>query len=821
MANIQHILPRLRSQFERGEPVLFTGAGFSIKAHSSTGELLPTSSELTREFWQLAFPDMAIEEGTRLGDAYYAALQRNRSSLAGLIAKRFSVDSESLPDFYRRWFSMPWSRCYTLNIDDVEIAASMRYGLGQSIQTVSATSGRIESRDIGVNRIQVIHLNGLVGDQLSQLVFSSVDYGIRQTSPDMYLSKAVNDIIARPVIFVGTQLDEPTLWQYLEYRNTKGPRGTRELRPGSILVSPNLNRARELLLRELNIDWVKMDAEEFAEQVLEKLESTIEIGRSALRIKKESAQQTPYPPLISDISAREITKPTDYLLGQEPQWTDLLSGRAIERSCDPEILKAAQEILNGQVNGKPLVITGTAGSGKSTSLMRLGLQLAAQGITAYWADEKSNFEVHRLRNLVVEGHEPIAILVDDADIFGRWATGWARDLPSLRPGVLFAAATRSTKVDGLLDGESLGGIEPTEISMPLLEDSDIDELIRVLDAENRLGILKGASVEKRRTAFRNQAGRQLLVGMFQATSGLRFAEKTVQEFESLASVSRFIYGLVCLVNSQRYTLTLEEVLTAVGVRDNATLNAINRLVSRGLLTRTDHYSGYGARHRMIAEQVVNSQIFRSGCRDIIEGLFVALASSITPADQRTSRAWRRFIRFINHEFLLNFLSPEDSRRIYGTIEAMMSWDYHFWLQRGSLEVQEGDLELATNYLGQARSLSPIDRLVQAEWSYLLMKKAARRPRHTDAKSWFSEGYETIIAMVEDNGTLDPHPYHILGSQTIAWVRSANLTTHEARILLGKASEIVKQGSDKNPKNNNLKQLSRDLTRELLMTTVAK
>ena len=245
-----YILERLRSQFSRGEPVLFTGAGFSVEAKSQDGRPIPSSAALTEEFWDLAFPNQPIALATRLGDAFHAASMSEHSKLCRHIRERLSIDSESLPSFYQQWFSMAWSRNYTLNIDDLELAATRRYALAQQIVSISATSGRKE----GVakqtkDHLECIHLNGLVGDELPNLTFSSLDYGSRQATPDQWMIQAARDVVTRPVVFVGTELDEPTLWQYLEKRRHKGARGLRELRPGSILVSPILNPARRILLK--------------------------------------------------------------------------------------------------------------------------------------------------------------------------------------------------------------------------------------------------------------------------------------------------------------------------------------------------------------------------------------------------------------------------------------------------------------------------------------------------------------------------------------------------------------------------------------------
>jgi len=40
----------------------------------------------------------------------------------------------------------------------------------------------------------------------------------------------------------------------------------------------------------------------------------------------------------------------------------------------------------------------------------------------------------------------------------------------------------------------------------------------------------------------------------------------------------------------------------------------------------------------------------------------------------------------------------EARDIYEELESILSWDYHYWLQKGSLEVEAGDIRLAENFL---------------------------------------------------------------------------------------------------------------------------
>jgi hypothetical protein len=167
------------------------------------------------------------------------------------------------------------------------------------------------------------------------------------------------------------------------------------------------------------------------------------------------------------------------------------------------------------------------------------------------------------------------------------------------------------------------------------------------------------------------------------------------------------------------------------------------------------------------------------------------------------------------------VSPEDGRRVYERLEPVLDWNHHYWLQRGGLEVQEGDLSLATNFLGQARSLAPEDDFVQTEWNYLLMKKAAQFPFHASAHEWFHEGYDGLLEKIDQRGSSDAHPYHILGSQTLAWVHAASLSAIEKRTILHGALEAVKAGARKHFRSTELEKLSKDLETAWLMTSVGE
>ena len=574
------------------------------------------------------------------------------------------------------------------------------------------------------------------------------------------------------------------------------------------------------MLKDLNVDWLPLTAQQFAEIWLARLGPSVSAGFKTIARNQVDQERDGTPSLVSDISIEPGGEPSQYLLGHQPGWSDLQSGRAILRECDESIFQAARAALEPHHHHHaPLVVSGTAGSGKSTALMRLGLRLSGMGIPVYWIDETTNLKPYKLRQLVLDESGPLAVLVDDGDLWGRILTSWATEIPKCKPGTLFGVALRSSRIDGLVDSTSLGGIQPVEINIPNLTDKDVEELVAVLDRENRLGILKGLSHVKRIAAFKKEAGRQLLVAMIQATSGRKFTEKVYEEYHELDRTQKLLYGTVCLISSQRYTVDRNELLLAVGGADNETLNSLEVLCRRHLISRRSIHSGYSARHRVIAEELIHHTEFRQWIGVILEGVLFALATTTDPDLPKSDKRWRRLIRFMNHDYLMRALDVGGAREVYQRIESLLNWDYHYWLQRGSLEVEIGDLSLARNFLDQARSLASGDRLVENEYAYLQMKRAASSPHSPAAQDMFRQGYNTLEELIGVYGKQSPYHFHVLGSQALAWTRRATLPVSERSRVLSRTLAHVQKGAELHQNSEELRQLRDAVHREWLSIAV--
>lgn len=252
-------MQQLADAIGSGDAILFTGAGFSAEAHCCAGTPLPDSAQMTRDLWRILFGDDEPDDST-LADLYDIALVRAPDPLRDYVATHLRIGDAPLPPSFRAWFSAPWLRIYTLNVDDLETAVVRQFDLPRPLRTVSALAKPPPAVE---GALDVVHLNGIAGDVAKQVTFSTMQYASRLARRDHAYEKLVDDLGSHSFVFVGTKLDETVLWQHVELEGSAP-----EQRADSFIITPQLSRAREILLEQHRIHWVKGTAAEIAEQLL-------------------------------------------------------------------------------------------------------------------------------------------------------------------------------------------------------------------------------------------------------------------------------------------------------------------------------------------------------------------------------------------------------------------------------------------------------------------------------------------------------------------------------------------------------------------------
>ncbi len=247
-----------------GEAILFTGAGFSAEARDRAGQPLPESRTMIADLWRMLFGDAPQDDST-LADLYDVALSRAPDRLRDYLATRLQIGDTPLPRSFAQWFGAPWRRAYTLNVDDLEVAIARQFELRRAVVSISALS---EERPAPSDALEVIHLNGIAGDDPAQVTFSTMQYASRLCTPDREYERLVEDLRSAPFVFVGTTLDEVVLWKHVQLERQNGHAGPHRR---SFLIARSLTRARQELLSAHRIDWVQATAAEIADEVLARL----------------------------------------------------------------------------------------------------------------------------------------------------------------------------------------------------------------------------------------------------------------------------------------------------------------------------------------------------------------------------------------------------------------------------------------------------------------------------------------------------------------------------------------------------------------------
>ena len=795
----------LRRRFEEGDVVLFTGAGFSRDASSQAGGRVPSVDDLRRMLSELVYPGSAVDPADSLADLFGVARTRAYNRVREILERYFVVDRSNLPAMYADILGAAWHRVYTLNIVDLPEAVAASATLPRAIVSLTPSRLNVDNHSAA---LQVVHLNGRWDDGPERVTFSPFDFGNRFPGRDPLHAQCAVDILARPIVFIGTTLDEPPLWQHIQLRRSATGR---DLRRRSFLVTPSLSRSRrDLLERELHVEHLPLRLDEFYEQVFKPAS-----GGSAEYYRKREERSLwdstlEKPPLVTELVAKatKLALPGEYLLGREPSWDDLVKGRAAVREYEQELAHLADSILAAGTGPRPpILLVGTAGSGKSTAIMRLALHLTARGARCGWTSTELNVSPADLRSLAALGELPDVVVIDDADRFGNDVSLLARDLSKAKSAPLVILAVRAGRVERISDRLTLNKVIHHEVVIPHLTDKDIVAILAVLKDENRLGVLRNVPQHRQIAVFRNreQANRDLLVAMLEATSGRRFAQKLEEELEQLDGEQRFIYAMVAIATAYRIGLSRNQVLLGLGDASNASLQAIDDLTRR-LLIVPDHRGDLRVRHRVVGERVVR-YLTRSGTlRDPLQSLTIALATELGPLRQRNSSSYRTVKVLMNHDWLRKALRPDPARGFLAELEPYMAWDHHYWLQRGSLELEFGDRSLAENFLNQAAGIEPDDHLVQTEVGYLRLMIALEEKDSAVAREMFDAGLATLHGVIQSRNHFDPHQYDIYGRMALKWIDRPDISDSERESTLRDALGVVEQGRTKHPSDSRLREL---------------
>jgi hypothetical protein len=814
-------LPFVKSKTKSADFTLFIGAGFSISAQDSEGKNLPLGMALAKELWSLSYPDEQFDESSTLQDVYELALSLNEKKTEQFMSKRFNVLAETIPDWYATYLRFPWKKIYSLNIDNLIQKSSSKFTTSRPVNSITPfKASRTNNQDL---TLDIIHLNGSLADLPKNVTFSKESYAKRGIFPDHLYSELAAELLTTPFIFIGTSADEPELWKYIELRKLEDKiRGRAEKRPRSFIVMPSLNPAKLKLLEKFNVEFLPYTAEVFAD-LLEKHLNT-EITEGITSVKKRNNYSLRGKTEIEFVSELRSTKDMevrvddDFLLGGEPTWQDLQTGKVILR----DQVTAWTETLIAQIESKKapdsetkksvFSLLATAGDGKSTIAKQIALKLDNDGYSVGWIDKESEINKHDFEKIVKNSRKMDALFIDDADMMGVELSTKLVDL--YNEGIIKTAlcCVRSGKVDRLLNQELLKPYLFSEFNIKKLNNAELEELLKLLDSQNRLGKLKGLSFAERKQKLIEHYNSELIVAMIEATSGMKLEEKISNEYKELEGDEKDIYCSIACTSYERHHLTREDILIMFqSFGSSETFEILDKMQRRGLIKENSR-GGFTLRHRKIAEIVVNGLITEG----IIQNYFskiVNMASIRVHCNTNLAHYKKMLKIFLNHNLIHRVTSPEMGRMYYASHEQLLSDDYNFWLQYGCFEMDNSALQKARVFLNNANGVNKDHIFVVTALASLDFMDANKNPSQPAMVKLAEEALEQLKNQIRKQR--DPFAYHIIGVQGGKWASRGIIPVDEKYKYLLVIKDLIEEGIRYYPNDERLEEVLKEIQRDIL------
>lgn len=811
----------LKKALSTNAAILFVGAGFSASATNKLKQSIPIGDEFATTLWTFLGYN-GDYDGTALQTLFEAALKRaKQAELQKLLDDTFLCTQ--VPQWYSTVSQIFWHRIYGTNVDDLLEKVYSAPASVQKLRIFNATKDDFTERDQFLGTLQYVKLNGTVPGDPRNVTFSVQQYAERMNQREPWYDHFVRDYATQPTIFIGSSLNEPLLYQAVAARNKRFP-DRNELRPRGFLVCRRISQPQLDALRDFSLVPLVGETKEFFDLVADVTKPFPD--RETVLLSTNPALESMFTLIQKNVSRSQRTDLEQFyrcfspvkhpqkvpqtrklfLQGGEPTWADIYNNLDAPRNFTAH-LAAVVESYNKAKHSTLITLSGSAGSGKSTALMRVALKLSQEGHLVFFTDSEELPGAHHVAGAIeLIPKRPVLILDNISLALGRLADYLDRFRKDGLAATFLVAGRTSKLIERLPELKNL--VDLKELHMPDLSIPDIDAVIAVLDQHNQLGRLANKPLFEQRTAFQSYAHHQLLVAMRWATLGRGFDEIIKDEFlqtEPLAA--KMIYLCTCLVAAAQFTISRQQIIACSPATPAETLAYLQYNLKDIVVPSENHPDRFFARHRAIAEQIVNHVVPRAMLRDAYIRLLKTISHDLSYPVNTASRTFRLYQRLINHTSIYRRFSDhiDDARAIYDTLAPFLKQDYHYLLQYGSLELEYGELDAAANYIEQASAYAPDDRLVVNTRGYLLYKQAYATNLKETADTLRGEAREILLHQMEARPG-DSYPKHMLCSQELNWINHWLPYAADRKRPLTELREFAEKAAKEHPSSQDIQDI---------------
>jgi cold shock CspA family protein/tetratricopeptide (TPR) repeat protein len=763
--------PVLLENIQRGEAILFLGAGASRGATGKKGERAPSGDDLR---------DILCDRflGSQLKNKALAQVAEFAKNEAGLGKVQEEIRALFVPlypaDFHLLIPQFRWHAIVTTNFDLViERAYDQTPARLQNLAPIFSDGDNFTDKIRDPSQVIYLKLHGCVShinDPKLPLILASEEYAKYRSNRERLFRHFQDWGRERPIIFCGYEVSDPNVQQILFDLADMGMS-----RPTYGLINSGINEivARYWTSKRFVVNGITFEA--FLRSIDEVIPKPSR-ALAALVTNRDTSihawvktSVAPSTNLLLYLQAEilhvhkgmptEGVSANQFYRGVSTEWGAITQGLDIYRRLTDDI------ILDAFINDKKTklaqlyVLKGYAGSGKSVTLRRLAWDVVHlfDGFV-FFLREGGLLRKDRIQELYSLTGARIYVVIDDAipqikeiSEFLSWAQR------SNVPLTLIAGARTNEWNSYAADLE--GQVE-NDYELRDLTEREINQLLEKLEMHKALGRLAAATKEERHSHFQLSAERQLLVALFDLSGEKSFEQIVLDEYQNIRPrEAQILYLDVCTLHRLGVGVRAGLISRISGMTfDNFRREFFRPLehVVHSYIDQASRDNMYKSRHRLIAEVVFKEALPTQPER--VDQL-VRIIRNMDVDYESDKAAFSDLIR--GRQLADLFADRGMAYQIFNAALESGAPPPHIYHQRAVFEMHHpsGRLDRAMAAIEKAEeALDRPDRAIAHTKAAVLRELALKAPQKL-ARESLRDKARAIVQKQTRNSKV-PHPYHL-------------------------------------------------------------
>lgn len=765
--------PYLVEQARQGRLILFLGAGASLESVNSNGQNAPNATKLG-ELLSDRFLGGLYKNLPLATISEYAISESNLHEVQNFLYQTFvdfrpTAAHALLPRFV-------WGGIATTNYDLlVEKAYSLSLNPLQNPKAFVENGDRVTEALRDPKSVMFLKLHGCItriSNERWPLILSTDQYINYRSGRDRLFSHLQDWSYEHAIVFVGHGLQDQDLRETI-FRLHEAT----EIRPRHYIVAPSRGEIESRFWESKKVTTINCTFSEFINALDEKLANDFRglviqtneptgISRyfsvSGVYLSRNCSQwlATDAQFVTSSLPTKPIN-PSEFYRGHNGGWAPIEQNLDVRRAISDDVISDHFLIDQGKASDlNVILLKGPAGGGKSVILRRIAWDAANEYecICLYLNDFKK-LNIGAIEELVDLCKRRIYIFIDNAADRSKDIQRFIEDAGQQRELVTLVIAARTNEWNSV--STKLQAQVRSEFEVSNLRHNEVSHLLDLLAVHNSLGRLSDLEPEARLEAFRERAGRQILVALHEATLGKPFEEILEDEYKNLVpQEAQLLYLTVCILNRLGTPVRAGIISRIHNIPFSEFETRLFRPLEHVVFANFDpsvRDNVYVTRHEVIAE-IVFERILRDqkdryyAYTQCLEALNVDYASD--------RRAFQRMIK--GREISTLFSNSEFCEEIFRIATAKCPEDPFLFQQRAIYEMRRngGNLDEALRFIDLAISVRSGIRAFKHTKAEILLKKADKSRTPLEREKYLRSAH-SIAGDLRDIATDETHSYHTI------------------------------------------------------------